>query len=87
MAFCQRKIMSKPNHTVRLEPSGQTFTVEPGETILAAALRQGHPLPYSCRNGSCGTCKARVLAGEIDYGVYEEKALSAAGRSCVRRCR
>ncbi len=73
--------MSKPNHTVRLEPSGQTFTVEPGETILAAALRQGHPLPYSCRNGSCGTCKARVLAGEIDYGVYEEKALSAAERA------
>ena len=73
--------MSKPHYTVRLEPSGQTFTVEPGETILAAALRQGHPLPYSCRNGSCGTCKARVLAGEIEYGVYEDKALSAAERA------
>ena len=73
--------MSQPSHTVRLEPSGQTFTGEPGETILAAALRQGHPLPYSCRNGSCGACKGRVLAGEIDYGVYEDKALSAAERA------
>ena len=73
--------MSKSSHTVRLEPSGHTFTVEPGETILAAALRQGHPLPYSCRNGSCGACKGRVLAGEIDYGVYEEKALSPAERA------
>ena len=73
--------MSKPTHTVRLEPSGQTFSVEPGETILAAALRQGHPLPYSCRNGSCGACKGRVLAGVIDYGTYEEKALSAAERA------
>ncbi len=66
---------------VRIEPSGHEFTVAEKETVLEAALRQGYTLPYSCRNGSCGTCKGRLRAGEVDYGVYEDKALSAAERA------
>src|SRR6266566_2399484 len=67
-------------HTIRLEPSGHHFSVEPGEKILEAALRQGITLPYSCRNGSCGTCKATLRAGQVDYGTYEERALAPAER-------
>ncbi len=66
---------------VRIEPSGHEFTVAEQETILEGALRHGYTLPYSCRNGSCGTCKGRLLAGDIDYGRYEDKALSAAERA------
>ena len=66
---------------VRVEPSGHEFSTEPGETILAAALRCGVMLPYSCRNGSCGTCKGRIVEGQVDYGSYEDKALSAAERA------
>lgn len=66
---------------VRIEPSGHEFTVAEKETVLDAALRHGYTLPYSCRNGSCGTCKGRLRSGEVDYGVYEEKALSAAERA------
>jgi CDP-4-dehydro-6-deoxyglucose reductase, E3 len=36
---------------------------------------------HSCRNGSCGSCKALLVSGEVDYGQYEEKALSAAERA------
>lgn len=61
---------------VRIEPSGHTFTIEDGETVLEAALRHGFMLPYSCRNGACGSCKGRVLAGEVELGQYEERALS-----------
>jgi len=53
----------KSGHEVRLEPSGHTFTVEAGETILAAALRQGIGLPYGCRNGACGACKGVLRSG------------------------
>ena len=60
---------------VTLQPSGHTFEVEPGEAILAAALRQGFVLPYGCRNGACGSCKGRILEGRVDYGTYQEKAL------------
>jgi CDP-4-dehydro-6-deoxyglucose reductase len=63
------------NFRVTLQPSGHTFEVEPGEAILAAALRQGFVLPYGCRNGACGSCKGRILEGRVDYGTYQEKAL------------
>jgi CDP-4-dehydro-6-deoxyglucose reductase len=41
--------------------------VSPGESVLAAALAAGIPLPHSCRAGYCATCKAKLLAGEIAY--------------------
>ena len=61
---------------VTLQPSGHEFQVEEGESILTAALRQHFVLPYGCRNGACGTCKGKVLAGGVDYGVYQKKALT-----------
>ena len=65
---------------IRIQSSGHEFSAEEKETVLAAALRQGVMLPYSCRNGACGTCKGKVLAGQVDYGTYETKAMSEAER-------
>ncbi|HVL34686.1 MAG TPA: CDP-6-deoxy-delta-3,4-glucoseen reductase [Burkholderiales bacterium] len=62
-------------HKVTVQPSGLAFDVAEGESVLAAALRQHVVLPYGCRNGACGSCKGTVLAGELDYGVYQKKAL------------
>src|SRR5688572_10653923 len=59
---------------VTLQPSGHEFQVEEGESILTAALRQNFVLPYGCRNGACGSSKARILDGQVDYRVYQEKA-------------
>ncbi len=53
-------------HRVTLSPGGSVFDAAE-ETILNAALRQGVALPYGCRNGQCGACKAQILAGEVDY--------------------
>ena len=50
---------------VKVLPSGVDFFVEGNDTILEAALRAGIPLAYGCSSGSCGTCKARVLSGEV----------------------
>ncbi|HEU0203011.1 MAG TPA: CDP-6-deoxy-delta-3,4-glucoseen reductase [Burkholderiaceae bacterium] len=60
---------------VTVRPSGREFTVEPGETILAAALRSGIGLPYGCKNGACGTCKGKVLEGEWHQGPHARSAL------------
>ncbi len=60
---------------MRLEPSGHTFDVAPGETVLEAAMRQGIGLPYGCRNGACGACKGVLRSGELVYGEYQERAL------------
>jgi CDP-4-dehydro-6-deoxyglucose reductase, E3 len=70
---------------VKVEPSGHGFTAKEGETVLQAALREGILLPYSCRTGSCGTCKGTVLSGAVEHGEYDAKALSdderAAGKA------
>ena len=63
---------------IRIQSSGREFTVEEKETVLAAALRQGVMLAYSCRNGACGTCKGKLVSGELDYGTYESRAMSEA---------
>ena len=63
-------------HNVTLQPSALQFQAEDGETVLAAALRQGFVLPYGCKNGACGSCKAKIVSGAVDYGVYQAKALT-----------
>jgi CDP-4-dehydro-6-deoxyglucose reductase, E3 len=52
------------------------FTIEENETILEAALRQNHNLPYGCRNGSCGSCKAKIISGSVDYESGRPEGLS-----------
>ncbi|MEC5146341.1 ferredoxin--NADP reductase [Chitinophaga sp. 212800010-3] len=39
--------------------------VDPGESILAAALNDRIPLPFSCRTGTCGACVARLTSGKV----------------------
>lgn len=55
---------------ITIKPSNRQFTAEPGETVLQAAMRQGITLPYGCRNGACGSCKGKLLEGQVDYGQY-----------------
>ena len=66
---------------ITLEPSGHRFDCEAGETVLAAALREGLVLPYGCRSGSCGTCKATVRSGAFEHGPHQARALTDAERA------
>lgn len=62
---------------VKIQNTGHEFPANPGECILDAATTAGLMLPYGCRDGACGSCKGKLISGEIDYGTYAEKALSA----------
>jgi len=63
------------NFRVKLAGSDRSFTVNEGESILSAALRQGVMLPYSCKNGTCGSCKGLVHKGEVHYPFHPPLAL------------
>ncbi len=55
------------------------FDAPANEKLLYAGLRAGIPLPYECATGTCGTCRARLSGGELDYGWAE-----APGRKNLR---
>mgnify|MGYP000004220675 FL=1 len=62
--------------TVTINPGNVSFQVDDEETILSAALKNGLVVPYGCKDGACGSCKAKITAGEVDYGTYQKRALS-----------
>ncbi len=65
----------KVSYEVILKPSGNRYVVEDGETVLAAAMKAGLFVPYSCRSGACSACKGRVVEGRVEHGHVLERAL------------
>jgi ring-1,2-phenylacetyl-CoA epoxidase subunit PaaE len=54
--------------TVTVNLDGRTTRVDMpnrGETILAATLRARPDAPFACTGGVCGTCRARLVSGEV----------------------
>ena len=49
--------------------------VDPEETILAAAERQGVAIHNQCRSGSCSTCIGTVIAGDVEHDTSVSTAL------------
>ncbi len=73
---------------VELRRSGRTVAVAADRTLLDAVRAELPDVPYSCTQGFCGTCRQRVLAGEIDH---RDELLTDAERDdsiliCVSRC-
>jgi CDP-4-dehydro-6-deoxyglucose reductase len=62
---------------ITVQPSGRAFSVDTGEAILPAAIRQGIGMPYGCKDGACGSCKCKKLEGMVVHGPHQSKALSA----------
>ena len=63
------------HHKVRFEPVGIEMDVEEGETVLNAAFRQGIALMHGCKEGQCGSCKSRLVEGDIELLKYSTFAL------------
>lgn len=47
--------------------SGKEVAVHVGETLMDALLKQDVPLAAGCREGVCGSCETKVLAGEPEH--------------------
>jgi len=66
---------------ITIKPSDHSYVCADGDTVLSAAMAADLMLPYGCRNGACGTCKGRILDGEVDYGAYQPSTLTDADKS------
>jgi CDP-4-dehydro-6-deoxyglucose reductase len=65
---------------VTLRPSGRSFSANADTPLLQAALDAGITLPYGCRTGACGSCKGKVLEGNVDHGKVMDSVLPLAER-------
>lgn len=79
------------SHTVTIAGSGETFLVGPEESILAAALSANLNLAHDCKSGTCGTCRVKLIEGEIMYreepmGLLPEEAEAGYALACQARC-
>lgn len=64
-------------------------TASARQTVLEAGLAAGAPMPFSCTVGGCGTCRVRVVSGQIEMDepnclLPEERAAGFA-LACVAR--
>jgi ferredoxin-NADP reductase len=52
---------------VKLVQSGLLLQVPPDKSILTVVEEAGIVVPFSCREGTCGTCETLILAGKADH--------------------
>jgi CDP-4-dehydro-6-deoxyglucose reductase, E3 len=78
---------------IALDRSSISFDVAPEQSLLDAALDASLNLPHSCKGGNCGSCRARLLRGEIYYpngaplGLSEAEAADGLVLMCQARAR
>jgi ferredoxin-NAD(P)+ reductase (naphthalene dioxygenase ferredoxin-specific) len=53
---------------ILVQPLNRLLRVDPGANLLQALQAAQVPLSYSCMSGRCGTCRCRVLDGEVMEG-------------------
>ena len=58
-----------PFFTAHLEPDGMQCDAWPQQPLLQSMEQGGIDWPSSCRNGTCRTCIARLLQGEVRYDI------------------
>lgn len=61
--------------SVTFARSDRTVVGRRGEGLIRIAEVNGIAIDYSCRNGECGSCRCKLLAGQVD--MPEKSALSA----------
>ena len=62
---------------IQVKPGNFIFEASADETVLEAALRSGYFFPHLCRMGVCGTCKGKILQGDVEYIRKEMAGLTA----------
>lgn len=73
--------------TITVSPFSHEFSCENGETILEGALRNGLLLKYGCKHGGCGTCKVKLLDGDVaEHGSTFALSAEDQGSDVILAC-
>ncbi|MBD0862164.1 oxidoreductase [Gordonia sp. zg691] len=65
--FSPPTVVGGEKFTVRLASTGMEVHVESDESALTAIRRTKPGQAYSCQQGFCGTCKVRLLDGQVEH--------------------
>jgi ferredoxin-NADP reductase len=65
--FAAAPVLDGRPFTVTLAATGRTLAVGADETLLSVLRRNDIGARYSCQQGFCGTCRSRVLDGEVEH--------------------
>jgi ferredoxin-NADP reductase len=85
--FAAPPVLGGRELTVELARTGVTLNVPADRSVLEVVRERLPDVAYSCRQGFCGTCRVRVLDGEVEH---RDRALTPAQRAdtmtvCVSR--
>jgi ring-1,2-phenylacetyl-CoA epoxidase subunit PaaE len=72
--------------TVLLDGRSAVATVPPGTPVLDAAQRVRPDLPFACKGGVCGTCRALVTEGQVtmrrNYALEQDEVDAGYALTC-----
>lgn len=75
---------------VKIASTGVVFKIPGDKTVTAFLEEKGVKIPTSCEQGMCGTCKVKVLEGEVDHRdkrLTPEQKAEGAFLACVSRAK
>jgi ferredoxin-NADP reductase len=72
--------------TIQFASSGRTAAVREGQSLLEAAAEAGVEIPSACRQGQCGTCKTRLLSGDVHMKAEQGLDPESEARGFVLTC-
>jgi len=67
-------------------PFGRTLNVDTGSNLLETLRRFEIPVSYSCMAGRCGTCRCKVVQGQVLESGWEAKITNPNDGSHVLAC-
>jgi ferredoxin-NADP reductase len=81
----QGTIVSTSN-TALFKPSNKTAFLPPDLTVLEAAESVGVNIENSCRAGTCGLCKVRLVSGQVAMAVQDSLTEEDKQKGIVLAC-